>query len=173
MLRRKIDGAFHTIFKELKEQDSVGFKGYVRMGFDHFKELVHLLSPFLQKQDANIRECISPGERCCVTLRYLASGESFRSLEYQFRISKKTISYIVYEVAFAITQALGEENFETPKTTEWKKIAEKFYHRWNFPNGLGGVDGKYIVLQQPKNSGSHYRNYKGSDSIILMGLIAP
>ena len=55
MLRRKIDVAFHTIFKELKEQDSDGFKGYVRMEVDHFEELVHLLSPFLQKQDTNMR----------------------------------------------------------------------------------------------------------------------
>ena len=44
MLRRKLNGAFYTIFKELKEQDSDGFKGYVRMDVDHFEELVHLLS---------------------------------------------------------------------------------------------------------------------------------
>ena len=49
MLRRKINGDFHTIFKELKEQDSDGSKGYVRMDVDHFEELVHLLSPFLQR----------------------------------------------------------------------------------------------------------------------------
>ena len=45
MVRRKIDGAFHTIFKELKEHDSDGFKGYVRMDVGHFEELVRLLSP--------------------------------------------------------------------------------------------------------------------------------
>ena len=49
MLRRKINGDFHTIFKELKEQDSDGSKGYVRMDVDHFEEMVHLLSPFLQR----------------------------------------------------------------------------------------------------------------------------
>ena len=59
MLRRKIDDAFHTIFKKLKEQDSDGFKGYARMDVDHFEELVYVLSPFLQKQDTNRRECIS------------------------------------------------------------------------------------------------------------------
>ena len=30
-----------------------------------------------------------------------------------------------------------------------------------------------ILLQQPKNSGSYYRKYNGSDSIILMGMIGP
>ena len=170
LLHRRNDSAFHKIFKELKEEDSDGFKGYVRMDVDHFDELVHLLS----KKDTNMRECIKPEEMCCVTLRYLASGESFRSLEYQFRISKKAISYIVQEVSLAIIKTLGKEYLKTPNTTEeWINIAEKFYYRWNFPNGVGGVDGKHIVLQQPKNSGSHYRNYKGSDSIILMGMIGP
>ena len=116
MLRRKIE-------------DSDGFKGYVRMDVYYFEKLVQLLSSFLQKQDTSKREYISPEERCCVTLRYLASGEFFRSLEYQFRISNKAISYMVYDVAFAITQALGKEHFKTPKATEeWKKIAEKFYY---------------------------------------------
>ena len=37
MLQRKIDGAFHTIFKELKEKDSNRFNGYVAMDVDHFE----------------------------------------------------------------------------------------------------------------------------------------
>ena len=172
MLRRKIGDAFDTIFKELKEQDSDGIQGYVRMDVNHFEELVHLLSPFLQKQDTSMRECRSPEESCCVTLRYLARSKSFRSLVYQFRISNKAISDTVCEVAFAITQALGKEHLKTLKNTEeWEKIEEKFHHGWNFPNGLGGAHGKYIVLQHTKNSGSDYRNYKGSDSIILIEMI--
>ena len=61
---------------------------------------------------------------------------------------------------------------QTPKTSgEWLKISEKFKKRWNFPNGIGGVDGKHIVLQQPRNSGSHYRNYKGTYSIISLAMV--
>ena len=29
------------------------------------------------------------------------------------------------------------------------------------------------MLQQPKSSGSHYRNYKGTDSIILLAMVGP
>ena len=144
------------------------------MDVPHFDEIVRTFSPLLHKKDTNLRECIKPEEMCCVALRYLASGESFRSLEYQFRISKKAIAYIVQEVCRAIAETFGKEHFKTSSPSEeWKQIADKFHRRWNFPNGLGGVDGKHIVLQQPKNSGSHYRNYKGSDSIILMGMIGP
>ena len=35
------------------------------------------------------------------------------------------------------------------------------------------VNGKHIVLQQPKRSGSHYRNYKGIDSITLPAMVGP
>ena len=38
---------------------------------------------------------------------------------------------------------------------------------------MGGADGKHIVLLQPKCSGSHYRNYKGTDSIILLAMVGP
>ena len=109
-----------------------------------------------------------------VPLRYFASGEFFRSLEYQFRISRKAISYIVEQVAASIIKFLGETYLKTPNSTdEWVKISGKFKERWNFPNGLGGVDGKHIVLQQPKSSGLHYRNYKGTDSIILLAMAGP
>ena len=36
MQRRRTDGAFNTIFKELKEEDADGFKGYIRMNLTQF-----------------------------------------------------------------------------------------------------------------------------------------
>ena len=53
------------------------------------------------------------------------------------------------------------------------KYCKSLNNNWNFPNGLGGVDGRHIVLQQPKSFGSHYRNYKGTDSIILLAMVGP
>ena len=73
-----------------------------------------------------------------------------------------------------IIKILGKTYLNTPTTTdEWLKILQNFKKRWNFPNGIDAVDGKHIILKQPKNSGSHYRNYKGTDSIILFAIVSP
>ena len=98
-----------------------------------------------------MRKCISPEERICLTLRYLATGETFRSLEFQFRISRKAISDIVMEVCDAIIDKMQTKYLCTPRTEqEWLEISQKFEARWNFPNSIGALDGKHIVMQQPK-----------------------
>ena len=56
---------------------------------------------------------------------------------------------------------------------KWLEISEKFLQLWNFPNTIGAIDGKNIVVKQPKNLGSHYQNNKVTDCIILMAVVSP
>ena len=53
---------------------------------------------------------------------------------------------------------------------EWIKIAEKFENRRQYPNAIGAIDGKHMVIRKPSHGGSHYHNYKHSHSIILMAI---
>ena len=53
---------------------------------------------------------------------------------------------------------------------EWKNIARDFDVSWNYPHCVGACDGKHVVLQNPKNSGSMFFNYKGTFSTVLMAV---
>ena len=132
IIKRQQYGAFHTLFAELK-LDNLAFKDYLRLDKMQFELLLQKIHKHIIKQDTNMRECIKPEEMCCLTLRYLASGESFRSLEFQFRIGKRTISNIILDVCMAIIEELRNDYFTTPNTEDaWLDISKKFFLRWNF-----------------------------------------
>ena len=159
---------------ELELEDETSYFNYFRMDREHFGMLSDLIESRIRKCDTAMRASIKPEERLAVTLRYLATGESFKSLEFQFRISRTAISNIVVETCQAIFNVLSEEVLKLPSTPEgWLHLASLFEKRWNFPNGIGAIDGKRINIQQPGNSGSHYYDYKGHNSLILLAAVGP
>ncbi|CAH1961646.1 unnamed protein product [Acanthoscelides obtectus] len=109
--------------------------------------------------------------RLAITLRFLATGDSYRSLEYLTRVSASTISLLVPHVCQAVYSHLKPEYMKVPCTEDdWKKIADEFRNKWNFPNAIGAIDGKHIEIEAPPNAGSYYFNYKGTHSIVLLAL---
>ena len=169
--RRRTRGVYHQLVKELELEDEVAYTEYFRVNGQKFRFLVDSVGYAIKKKDTLMRESIRPDERIAVTLRCLATGETFKSLEYSFRISRTCISSIVVETCQAIFDILGPRYLNTPSSQEeWESVAQRFESRWNFPNGIGALDGKRILIQQPQNSGSRYYDYKGHSSIILMAV---
>ena len=117
-----------------------------------------------------MRASISAEEHLAVTLRFLATGESYASLEFQYRISRPTLSTLIPDVCYAIYQVLCAEYMKCPSAEEdeWLKIKSQFEEKWNLPNCLGAGDGKHIRLKCPSNSGSTFYNYKSFFSIVLL-----
>ncbi|XP_018575296.1 protein ALP1-like [Anoplophora glabripennis] len=163
--RRKELGHFSTLFQELKADPELFFK-YTRMDENTFYELLKIISPQLIKH--SIRPFISPEERLLITLRYLATGDQVFSIALAFRLGVSTTRHIIKEVCMVITNILTSEYLKVPRTQEWKNISDGFYNNWNLPNCIGALDGKNVVIQSPRNSGSLYYNYKKSFSIVLM-----
>ena len=174
-LRRRAErGSYTSIVTELAAEDLPSFKHYMRMDVNSFRRLVEVTSPRIVKRNTRMRSPISPSERLALTLRFLATGETFRSLdEFQFRVSRTAISYIVLEVCEAILSKLRTLCLQFPSTVEeWKAIEIKFSERWNFPHCVGALDGKHVVMQAC-GQGSLFYNYKRSHSIVLMVLAGP
>jgi hypothetical protein len=69
--------------QELLTEDPKGFQNFLRMDKTDFQELLAKVTPHIQRQDTWMREAISAAERFSITLRYLATGDSYHSLEYQ------------------------------------------------------------------------------------------
>lgn len=79
-----------------------------------------------------------------------------------------TIGYIIKRVCTAIWEILKEECFPELTHEQWKKIADCFYQRTQFPNCIGAIDGKHVRIVKPKLSGSLIYNYKNYYSILLL-----
>ena len=64
------------------------FKNLFRLEKDEFNFLLKAVDPSLRKENTNMREAIPPNIKLEITLRYLASGESYSSRMYLFRAQK-------------------------------------------------------------------------------------
>lgn len=82
---------------------------FCRMSAEDFEIILNKIGPHISKQDTNMRKAISIQERLAITLRFLATGDSFTSIGYLFKVSNQTISVIVPEVCKAINDALKDQ----------------------------------------------------------------
>ena len=170
-MARDGEGAWTLLMDRFRTEFPEKHQNCLRMTKENFDNILELIRPAIEKQDTHFRKCIPSDQRLCVTLFYLATGDSFKTLALFFRMGESTIRAIVYQTCQAIWDILSPLHLSTPtRENEWEKIARGFEHQWNFPNCLGAIDGKHCYIQSPANSGSEYFNYKGTFSIVLLGI---
>ena len=144
----------------------------MRVNPDLFIHVLEQIEPLITKQDTHLRLALRPGLKLAVTLRFLATGDSYKTLMYGFRVSHNAICGFLPEVCEAITRTFGEEFLRTPTATEdWREIERVFRTRWNLPHCLGAIDGKHVPITCPPGTHSEYFNYKSFFSILLMAVV--
>ena len=86
-------------------------------------KISHLISP-RQMSNFGGHLPIMPDERLALTLRYIATGKSFQSLSFQFRISLTAVSYIIKGCCNALVDELVPVFVKTPSSEqEWLEIS--------------------------------------------------
>ena len=172
LLNRPKYGMYEKLMNQLRRQNVKSFRNFTRMEPSMFDQMVKDLTTKLKKRTTSYRKPLSPGLKLAITLRYLVTRDSYKSLSYGFRVAPSTIVNIVLEVCQALYEHYHESAFKCPTTAEeWTQVAQDFSDKWNFPHCCGGIDGKHVRIQAPPNSGSRYYNYKGFYSIIMSALV--
>lgn len=108
-LARKKYGHFYTLMPALKRDEKLFFN-YTRMDIKSFEKLLSLIESrfccyffklynlqpitYFSLEKTSRREPISPAERLMITLRFLATGDSYHSISYNFRVGVKTVIFI-------------------------------------------------------------------------------
>ena len=88
--------------------------------------------------------------------RYLATGMSFRSMAFSFRMGDTTIREVVYSTCSTVWESLRPLVMPEPNEELWKGIERRFCEKWNFPNAAGALDRKHVVIEAPPNSGADF-----------------
>ena len=124
--KRCYRGYFNNIIRELRIEDRFGFREMFRMDVIDFEYVLGKISDIiLPKERLGGTDSIQSDERLALTLRVLATGETFQSLSFQIRISLNAVSYIVKGCCKAIFERMASEFLKVPSTDpEWLEISK-------------------------------------------------
>ena len=154
------EGQYSRPMPRLHLDDLMAHRNFIQMPPELYQEMEQRITVEFQRDRTLMRDPVSPGVKLAVTLRHLATGDSYTTLRYAFRVASSTIEKFVPKVCDAIT--LPED---------WLQVESVFLRRWNFPHALGALDGKHIPIRCSQGGGSLYHNYKGFHSIVLLALV--
>ena len=116
--RRATQGHYNNLMRELADKNPVLYHNFTRMSETMFNDILERIRPRIEKQTTFWRKPLDPGLRLAITLRYLATGSSYRTLAYTFHVAPNTISLIVPEICRAIVEAFGDEYLKMPDTVD-------------------------------------------------------
>ena len=95
------------------------------MSPERFEHLSSLLSGQITRKH-HIRQPIPPEERLAVTLRYLATGNTKRSITFEFKMGRSTVSSIIDKVCEVFWDALADSVKPPSTKSDWKRISDGF-----------------------------------------------
>lgn len=137
--------------KDIQFECEETFRVFHSMSSLSYRKLLHVLRGRLELQDSRKGNVASPEVRLQMTLRFLATGESFGTLTGVFHIPTADVRIIVADTLASIVKRLKRTFLQIPRSEEaWLQIASDFQELWNFPHCLGAVGNFFYLLETRK-----------------------
>ncbi|CAH1957746.1 unnamed protein product [Acanthoscelides obtectus] len=93
------------------------------MDTETYNHLLKYVTPYIERQNTCMRKAIS-AQRLSATLRFLATGRSYKDLEFTTIMSKQSLCEIIPETCDVIYRVLKKDFLKFPKSEqEWLQIA--------------------------------------------------
>ncbi|GAV07416.1 hypothetical protein RvY_17252 [Ramazzottius varieornatus] len=86
-LHRQQKGEFYALIQEIRSEDPEQHHTYFRMNNETFDQLLEIVEPHIQHKTTH-RLPIHAEERLAVTLRLLATGDSYATVAGKFQTGK-------------------------------------------------------------------------------------
>ena len=100
--RTHLYGQHEHLRRELYAEDATSFTNFMRMEPQAFHEILTRIAPRISKAP-------TPGLKLAITLRFLAKGNSYKLLQFGFRVAHKSICEFMPAVCQAIIDDLSNE----------------------------------------------------------------
>ena len=115
LAERERKWACNNILLELRLDNQENYRRYLGNNTDTFDELKCLVARLIQEKTTRFRKPIAVAEKLDFTQRFSATGQSYSSLQYQFRTTQSTNSVFIPNVCSPIYVALKDIYLQYPK----------------------------------------------------------
>lgn len=106
--KKRNEYTHENLLSELRISEPTDFRNFLRLDGTLFDELLRMVIPEIQKRDTIMRDAIPRSQRLSITLRYLATGNTFEDLKFTSAVSPQSIGIIVMETCTAIIHSLKD-----------------------------------------------------------------
>ena len=122
------------------------FKARMRMDVSTFKYLCSTLSPYLTRQNINMRLAVPVQVKVAVSIARLATGSSMQSIADLYKIGLSTSQLAVSEFSGAMKSVLLRKFLRWPSASVMDKFAQEFQALHNIPYVVGPWMGPTFLL---------------------------
>uniref|UniRef100_A0A182SLP3 Uncharacterized protein n=1 Tax=Anopheles maculatus TaxID=74869 RepID=A0A182SLP3_9DIPT len=130
MLYRRSEDGNRLLADIAEEAADETIKKFLRMTEEDFDYLLNILTPLIMREDTYMRKAVTARERLIITLRFLATGDSYSSLQFLFRGYAKgptfprivVVPNILEPGSVVLPVMLKKGSVEAPMIPELEKI---------------------------------------------------